>query len=718
MDEQKNKRLQEVKRTIKSLVIPHQKGLEIYYLRKEYRELEGEELPFKELGHSSISSFLKTLQDTVYVIGEVVYALKDTSTAHIQEMVCGQKKSTKIKRRPLYSYGSYLPHQLKSWTTRNYSDYTNFSSSNIYQKPFTTSALPNCSNTANKTVQITQRQKTLFKPVSQNTSNESDLMQWFSSKPIPSNPQNRSIELNHLKSKQSKTTANLPETNIRNLAKSDNLVNGQFKENSVFQMKSSMDSYRPQGNLVCSKTERVNNGFLTPLNVSTTSLRGHSSPVNFETLTPKILKIVFENRAHGISCKNLALKYFEIFRKAIPITPFALVTDLIDNLVNELPIEVENYPTTSDTLIKMKSSEEIYHWLLETAKKQKVNLLKAIIHNLPEDIVLPGETYEILEVPATFYEDDMEASFVGVLISSCLNPQSIYVQLKGDDYHERLELLMKDLEIYNFYSRDERYRVPKCLIVVGLSVVCKFDVDKCWHRASITSIKSDSFVTVEFIDYGGHYKVKQEEIYFLKKEFFRVPRQSIEISLYGIKPILDIWTSEASLEILNFSTPEYYIACLFCSRLGVNKYEGILCDTNNTVDVYLHDLLVGKKLAISIEEVDDSISQNEYNEIDKQQSSISGSGLDNTCISTSVSNITERMGHLQLQANNVIQEVSEACLPSRKNIVSTRSEITITRKFNSNGIQRNFSLSKTAETTPKLNMAFLDLISELSDEEN
>lgn len=107
MDEEKKKRFEEVKKTIKSVVIPHKNGLKVSFLCSDYYELEGESLPFKQFGYKCIKTFLEAMDDAIYVKSDgdehLVFSVKDDSTGHIQEMVHSQKKKKK-RRKGCFSF--------------------------------------------------------------------------------------------------------------------------------------------------------------------------------------------------------------------------------------------------------------------------------------------------------------------------------------------------------------------------------------------------------------------------------------------------------------------------------------------------------------------------------------------------------------------------------------------------------------------------------------
>lgn len=76
-------------------------------LSNDYKSMIGNEIPFASLGFSTLTSFLRTLKDTVHVEtatfprGSIVYLVRSDNSAHIQELVNHQQKSRKTSsKRP------------------------------------------------------------------------------------------------------------------------------------------------------------------------------------------------------------------------------------------------------------------------------------------------------------------------------------------------------------------------------------------------------------------------------------------------------------------------------------------------------------------------------------------------------------------------------------------------------------------------------------------
>lgn len=129
---------------------------------------------------------------------------------------------------------------------------------------------------------------------------------------------------------------------------------------------------------------------------------------------------------------------------------------------------------------------------------------------------------------------------------------------------------------------------------------CNFLGDEAWHRAKITKIIDKQQVRVAFVDYGGTIVHEIKKIRFLKREFFHLPAQSIRCSLASIKSSQPsgTWTLQAKQRLLDFSIPDYCLACKFVSKKPDLTYEVYLCDTNDEDDKYIHELLIKEGYAV------------------------------------------------------------------------------------------------------------------------
>ncbi|CAG2176822.1 unnamed protein product, partial [Oppiella nova] len=109
--------LNEIKCIIRSLVIPHPKGIGLKRLCNEYFDIEGKEIPYRELGFPSLTSLLRSIPDTVRMYGDlqdihtvVLFPVANEDTAHIISLVSAQNKSKERgppRTRPSFPTGNW-----------------------------------------------------------------------------------------------------------------------------------------------------------------------------------------------------------------------------------------------------------------------------------------------------------------------------------------------------------------------------------------------------------------------------------------------------------------------------------------------------------------------------------------------------------------------------------------------------------------------------------
>ncbi|XP_026836368.1 tudor domain-containing protein 5 isoform X2 [Drosophila erecta] len=107
-----------VKKVVHSLVVSSPEKMTIEKLMRDYRSEEGCSLPYRELGFKDADSFLRSIPDTVKLMGHGPMALitpvATAKSAHIQKLVHDQKKSR--------SRGSHKPKNMPPRTYQRLSN--------------------------------------------------------------------------------------------------------------------------------------------------------------------------------------------------------------------------------------------------------------------------------------------------------------------------------------------------------------------------------------------------------------------------------------------------------------------------------------------------------------------------------------------------------------------------------------------------------------------
>ncbi|XP_049521647.1 uncharacterized protein LOC119450179 isoform X3 [Dermacentor silvarum] len=122
--------MEDVGTILRSILTSEKSGILLRYLDNEYRTLTGTRIPYRQMGFSTLEEYLRSIPDVVRLStnadgNTVVHVVVSESTAHVAQMVRGQKSSKprpvrKSYRRPSGQYNAgYRPNHLLSKLTRS-----------------------------------------------------------------------------------------------------------------------------------------------------------------------------------------------------------------------------------------------------------------------------------------------------------------------------------------------------------------------------------------------------------------------------------------------------------------------------------------------------------------------------------------------------------------------------------------------------------------------
>ncbi|CAG2064722.1 unnamed protein product, partial [Timema podura] len=92
-----NGELSNVKALLRGLLISSTKAMTIDTLKRDFKEEEGRDIPFQQLGYQSLNAFLESIPDTLKLVDDpfnritTVVPVKNEKTAHIDALVMKQK---------------------------------------------------------------------------------------------------------------------------------------------------------------------------------------------------------------------------------------------------------------------------------------------------------------------------------------------------------------------------------------------------------------------------------------------------------------------------------------------------------------------------------------------------------------------------------------------------------------------------------------------------
>ncbi|KAG8181119.1 hypothetical protein JTE90_000775, partial [Oedothorax gibbosus] len=150
-----NAALENLKKEIRSVLLPFKEGCTLFMFQKEYKSLIGRAIPAQKFGYSDDIHFLQSIPDVVdiYQQGNEYHlmAVADEATWHIQKMVAHQKKPAKCKSAKSvrkYSQSSrYVTRSTYGGSTYGGSTYGGSRQSTYSSKPPTRHPSGSASNT-------------------------------------------------------------------------------------------------------------------------------------------------------------------------------------------------------------------------------------------------------------------------------------------------------------------------------------------------------------------------------------------------------------------------------------------------------------------------------------------------------------------------------------------------------------------------------------------
>jgi len=89
------------KKEIRSLLLPHKMGLTLNELEKQFKDVIGHDIPYRQMGYNTLKDFICDIPDVVtwrLVHGKLILTgVPDASTQHIANLVSRQK-NPKVKK--------------------------------------------------------------------------------------------------------------------------------------------------------------------------------------------------------------------------------------------------------------------------------------------------------------------------------------------------------------------------------------------------------------------------------------------------------------------------------------------------------------------------------------------------------------------------------------------------------------------------------------------
>ncbi|KAM7346217.1 tejas isoform 2-T2 [Cochliomyia hominivorax] len=563
--------LNEVKAILKSLVLSCPDKITIDQLNKDYRDVEGEFIPYRRLGYRNLEQFLRSLPDTLMVFGSgpaaLVCFVANEKSDHIHDMIMKQKKPKKT--RNTHSRGKSMERNNNCIPRRHNNVVPKLSGQQL--SPFQSVNRQHMT----KTVQMRD-----LPPLVKKKSNVKALLPTFISYDLP---QTRGILFN-------------PSSNLTN-------QNKQYEEH-VNQVSSLLKNK-------CHVSSQ------TPPPIS----RSHTRSVKFATETKtsnQTLNKIDSPQKHSKDNENLIIEIkIPKATKQLPLKLSQEVEDLLLDLPKLVkasnPINEASCNKICEDKSKEFEAQEIESKAEDKLKQTKDKFFNDSVDTLKdkdEDEAVPSFAaktnvflldfpdytlpYGSKIIPYKLSEDITEGSCIKIFISEIHNPFKFWFHIYKDN-HE-LDSLMYQIERYYSCLDTEDLRIPLVCLTPGQ--LCAACYNGLWHRAEIVAPPVNTSIKVSFMDYGTVTEVPIENIKFLSSNFAQLPAQALRGCLSHIKPRTFHWSHEATIYFLKLVED----CMLYAKITEINKEENILymilCNTNGDEVLQINKKLVEKRYAL------------------------------------------------------------------------------------------------------------------------
>lgn len=626
---QENQELQEIAKIIKSLVIPHSKGIRIENLIQDFKETEGRDIPFCELGFKSYRDLLSSF-DCIQIRcnqfnQELIFAKITPDTAHIQKMVSEQRVILKsIKIRPQLPSSDRFYHPInyrpianridslsnsrrvknkRGYNKRNEKPFLHVSDINRIRNLLITFG---CQGICLNNFQVffakmfhsefdfrSKGFKTLLESLKSipevcfiEMNEQKDSFQvklnpsLIKTRFEKSNPKCETLETANTTSECSGNSKSLNENKVKDEKKEDefefpkpktiNMVDTEYFPSIVVERFKQLLAQHPKGvpaSQFYEEYERLTNkameptewGFYSPLEVffALPSIFYITEPSpNNEKLFPgsefdyilynvnnkphsevseiskckkssiewnikKQLMILLFECQEGLLVKDFNKLYSKSFDQMIDPSKWNHLNwiNFFIELEKELPIELKDCYNYQDAKVFLKKNFE-NHWLrtcISNCEPSVIQLAKS------EEFILPGDIIPQVTIDK---KNICSKKWHPVLITTCANPSSIWINLKGPQHTDLLENLMQSLDFYKS-APVESCALPDVFLIPGFYCIALFPCDQSWYRVRIIQVFwKQKRVSVTFIDFGGSSIIERKNLRLMKKLFSNLPAQA------------------------------------------------------------------------------------------------------------------------------------------------------------------------------------------------
>ncbi|XP_061402639.1 tudor domain-containing protein 5 [Musca vetustissima] len=634
--------LNQVKAILKSLVISCPDKITIDKLNRDYREIEGQNIPYRRLGYTTLEQFLRQIPDTLVVVGSgqsaLVYFVGNDKSAHIHEMIMTQKKTrprTRSKNNATPKQCNLRQNNKACFQGRRIAQGQQLSPFQITNRNVSTSQMGGYHPQGRPPVQVPQ--VPMYNPVQQAINNsamvhkyeehvqqwkslmqpkiypQAPMMNWVAKEPI----QNRNMtEDNNIKKDQQNEMPQVPHngqeasdpdpTTPKTPAEvkphpTQSLTNDSQKNPNPKEVDQKYQEHVKQLESLLGSSCRI-----------TTEPPPATRKVTFSKDIENDIKITVADKNSNESRVNLTnvnppkpkIKLSERMERILNATAPPKKLNPIENseIGNVEVLEAEEMKSPTKVTKKCDSVTNKFQKLLDITEEEIVNndLDEAVPEfaatsnvfrlDLPKYTVPYGRKIEPCEIP----ENVDVGSCLGIFISEIHNPFRFWFHIHKEN-HE-LDCLMHQMERYYGTMTPQELRIPIACLNPGQFCAAAFN--EMWHRAEIVAAPVNNKIKVSFIDYGTVCDVDICDIKYLGQCFSQLPAQALRGSLSNIKPRGLHWSHEATIHFLSLVSEKMLYAKITEIDRENSVFYMILCDTHDDEVLQINKNMVEMKYAL------------------------------------------------------------------------------------------------------------------------
>ncbi|KAH8253772.1 hypothetical protein KR032_006825 [Drosophila birchii] len=519
-----------VKKVIHSLVVSCPERMTIERLMREYRNEEGTSVPYGTLGFRDIESFLRSISDTVVVMGygpaAGVVAVASQNSAHIQNLVQCQKKPSKRNRaklKPRFFYSSeqsdlrFINERARNFTNQLHCQQRQ--QQRQYQQPVhhTPVSYPNYS--------LLQRPPPVVYPNINALICAAQLQQNVPMLPnIPPIPPRQNLprpEVQNYRNPQSQVVvqASLPEkpeieikelvNSFKKLSTPDTAPTGHIGPPETESNLSEDNSSSDDGELSSPTTQDEKPNLVSPIKEAA---EFELEPVSKSEANPEPMtkSTTPRNADQARRLNNPFLESsFETDPQPVPSPPQGSKNPFLD---------YESSDEGSD-------EDAIPAYALDD---------RVLGVDYPKDCIRSDFKLPVRDVSATF-EIGMR---IEVQLVRVEHPHSFNFWIYNKEY-EDYNAMSLNMQICYESQFPEKYSMPLCLITIGHICAVRSSKNNAWERAEVVSCQpgnSGKIIEVQLVDTGVVMCVSHRDVRHLLKEFATLPPQCFNGRLAFVKP--------------------------------------------------------------------------------------------------------------------------------------------------------------------------------------